>query len=324
MSAHASYFYIDGKQFHSIMNASGCHSKYKEQLDSLIDSGMTTIITKSCTLHENTGNPTPNFKEVNVHTSINCLGMPNLGYNYYKNLLVGYYKKGITYIISMDASHWGDLKTMLLDYDAYVGTMKQEMGIQDGIREFVEINASCPNKLGLVSGQITRIIAYDPTELSRLLENIKNLQLANIHIGLKLSPYVDKLLLGQIGSVITRYSSIVKYIVCGNSIPNGMIIDLDTGKPYLSVKTGGISGTANKLLGVANVYQFNEIFKMGIKMGMGADISIIGCGGIETVDDSREYLLAGAKGVQIGRILYTSGTDAFRNIMVGTNVSCKL
>ena len=56
------YFHIDGKQFTRIMNASGCCSRYREQLDELVAGGMTTIITKSCTLYENRGNPYPNFK----------------------------------------------------------------------------------------------------------------------------------------------------------------------------------------------------------------------------------------------------------------------
>lgn len=300
------YFHIDGKQFTNITNASGCRSKYKEQLDELVAGGMTTIVTKSCTLYENYGNPDPNFRELNEHISINCLGMPNCGFYYYRDLLPSYYMKGITYIISMDASNWNELKTMLLEYDKFIYNMKSKLGIKDNIREFVEINVSCPNKLDINTGTTTRIIAYDPVELSRLLENIKSLHLMNINIGIKLSPYVDKILLEQIANVILTYSSIVKYIVCGNSIPNGMIMDLKSGNPLLSVKTGGVSGTANKLIGVSNVYHFNNIFHSREEK---FNIVIIGCGGIETADDILEYFWAGAKGVQIGRVLYVEGVE---------------
>ena len=304
-------FQIEGKTFSSIMNASGCRSRYKEQLDQLVQSGMKTIITKTCTLRENIGTKEPHFRELNDHISINCLGMTNSGFAYYRDLLTLYYKAGITYIISMDASNWNDLRIMLLEYDEYIYKMKYDLGIEDNIKEFVEINISCPNKLDIETGNTSRIIAYDPLELSRLLENIKNLELVNINIGIKLSPYVDKILLEQIAQILITYSSIVKYIVCGNSIPNGMIMNLDSGEPLLSVKTGGISGTANRLLGVSNVYYFNKIFTSHSKT---ISIVIIGCGGIETADDIREYFAVGVKGVQIGRVLYIDGITRINNI----------
>jgi dihydroorotate dehydrogenase (NAD+) catalytic subunit len=299
-------FLIDGKSFYNIMNASGCRSRYKEQLDQLVANGMKTIITKTCTLNENIGNSEPNFRELNDHISINCLGMPNSGFEYYRDLLPLYYKAGITYIISMDASNWNDLRKMLLEYDEYIYKMKYDLGVEDNIREFVEINVSCPNKLDVETGTTSRIIAYDPRELTRLLENIKNLELVNLNIVIKLSPYVDKILLEQIAKILISYSSIVKYIVCGNSIPNGMIMNLKSGEPLLSVKTGGISSTANRLLGVSNVYHFNKIFNSHSKT---ISIVIIGCGGIETADDIREYFMAGVKGVQIGRVLYIDGIE---------------
>ena len=297
------------------MNASGCRSKSKEHFDNLIQNGMKTIITKSCTLYENYGNPEPNFQDINEHNSINCLGMPNYGYKYYRNLFPEYYKHGITYVISMDASDWKDLKIMLLDYDKFISSMKIECvdNIQDKTREFVEINVSCPNKLDvdMNNSKTSKIIAYDPILLSILLENIRSLNLVNLNIGIKLSPYVDKVLLEQISKILITYSNIVKYIVCGNSIPNGMIINVENGKPLLSIKTGGISGTTNRLLCVSNVYQFNNIFK---SINNDRPIAIFGCGGIETETDVLEYLNAGAYGVQIGRILYIEGTKRIVDI----------
>lgn len=307
-------FYIEGKRFAQVINASGCRSRYKEQLDQLVNEAkLTTIVTKTCTLFENLGNPEPNFKEINEHISINCLGMPNAGLKYYMNLLPYYYKQSITYIISMDASDWNDLKTMLLEYDAFINNMKYNLGIHNNIREFVEINVSCPNKLDIITGTTSRIIAYDPQLLATLLENITKLDLVNINIGLKLSPYLDKVLLEQIAQVIITYSNLIKYIVCSNSIPNGMLIDTTTLKPILSVKTGGISGTANRLISISNVYHFNNIFIT--TQNKHISIVIFGCGGIETINDIKEYFAAGAKAVQIGRKLYTDGADFIKPLL---------
>lgn len=300
-------FSIAGKSCDIIMNASGAHCKTKEQMDQLITNGINTIITKSCTLEKNSGNPLPNFQEINDHISLNCLGMPNWGYKYYRDLYLEYsVKKGITYIISMDASNWDELREMLLDYDLFISNSHNHT------RELVEINISCPNKTSANNKSPGQIIAYNPQEVALILENIKLLDLQHINIGLKLAPYIDRYLLQQISQIIINYSSIVKYIVCGNSIPNGMILDITTTKPILSIGTGGISGTANRLIGVANVKQFREIFNS--TGGECKNIIILGCGGVETSDDVLQYLIAGAKGVQVGRILYLNGVSSMNNI----------
>jgi dihydroorotate dehydrogenase (fumarate) len=198
----------------------------------------------------------------------------------------------------MDASNLDNLLEMLLDYDTYISSQKQTISTS----EYVEINLSCP------STTCPRIIAYDILTLARVLESIKLLELHTIQIGLKLAPYVDKILLQNVANLIVRYQSSARigYIVCANSIPNGMVVNPDTGVPVLSAKTGGISSVANKLLGVANVYQFNELLQ---KQGKRQSIRIIGCGGIETLRDIQEYLAASADSVQIGRFLYTQGVN---------------
>jgi dihydroorotate dehydrogenase len=290
------------------MNAAGCRSKTKEQLHNLVHNGMNTIVSKTCTLNSNDGNPEPNFIEINDNNSINCLGMPNYGYTYYRDLYLEFKKLNVTYIISMDASNWNELEQMLLDYDKYLNTHGNT-----NQREFVEINASCPNKLDTIQGTTSRIIAFDPLLLARLLENIKLLDLQHITIGLKLSPYIDKYLLDEISKTLINYSGLVHYIVCGNSIPNGMVIDPVTKKPVLSVNTGGISGTTNKLIGISNVYQFVNIFKNKLD-NQSKPIHVIGCGGIETSDDVIDYMNAGASCVQMGRVLYLNGVSRVSDI----------
>lgn len=332
---------LGDKYFDIIMNAAGCRSKTKEQLYNLVHNGMNTIVSKTCTLDKNNGNAEPNFRELNDNVSINCLGMPNYGYTYYRDLYLEFQKlnteisnnrdifDGITYIISMDASNSDELCTMLLDYDKFI-SLHGYRNLQGRIiREFVEINVSCPNKLDQVNNSTSRIIAYDPLAFSRLMETIRLLDIKNLDFGIKLSPYVDKILLEHIAKILLSYSESIriKYIVCGNSIPNGMIMNLDTKQPLLSVKTGGISGTANKLLGVSNVYQFSNIFhnhtiENTIGNTIGNKIIIIGCGGIESDNDVLEYLSAGASIVQIGRILYLDGVSKVNHIW--NNLKAKL
>jgi dihydroorotate dehydrogenase len=297
----------------TIMNASGCYCRTKVQLDSLVAAGMKTIITKTCSLLPNKGNAQPVFLEVGTDASINCLGMPNQGYSYYREFYLEYKLRGITYIISMDASNCNELLEMLQDYDTYLSNLKRELRISSECLEYVEINLSCP------STSCPRIIAFDTLAFARLLENIKLLELCNIQIGLKLAPYVDKILLEQICQLICKYQSFarISYIVCSNSIPNGMVINADTGKPVLSASTGGISGKLNKLLGISNTWQFNNILSNN---GLRKSINIIGCGGIENYNDIHEYIAAGADSVQIGRYLYINGADCLKHIIHNFNL----
>ncbi len=69
-----------------------------------------------------------------------------------------------------------------------------------------------------------------------------------------------------------------------------MSIDLKTRKPHLANKTGGLSGPAIKPLALNLVYKTAQMVK----------IPVIGIGGITSGDDAVEFLLAGAKAVQIG------------------------
>lgn len=296
------------------MNASGCNCRTKIQLDALVEAGMKTIVTKTCTLFPNKGNPFPVFQEISHDVSINCLGLPNLGYTYYRDLYLEYHSKNITYIISMDASNGEQLLKMLQDYDTYLSKLKKEHLIPSECMEYVELNFSCP------STNFHRIIAYDTIKFSHILELIKSLKLCNLLIGLKLAPYTDKVLLEHIAKLITIYytSSKIAYIVCSNSIPNGMIINKNTGKPVLSAETGGISGKINKLLGISNTWQFNKFFSSNNTKKY---ILIFGCGGIETVDDVKDYIIAGADGVQIGRYLYVNGPNCLKNINCNINLN---
>ena len=73
-----------------------------------------------------------------------------------------------------------------------------------------------------------------------------------------------------------------------------MKINLQTGKPYLANRTGGLSGPAIKPLALNLVYETVKTVK----------IPVIGIGGISNVDDAIEFLITGAKAVQIGTANY--------------------
>jgi dihydroorotate dehydrogenase (NAD+) catalytic subunit len=70
----------------------------------------------------------------------------------------------------------------------------------------------------------------------------------------------------------------------------GMAIDWKRRKPVLGNILGGLSGPAIKPLALRIVWQVKRA----------VSIPIIGIGGIQSIDDVMEFLLAGASAVQIG------------------------
>jgi hypothetical protein len=123
-------------------------------------------------------------------------------------------------------------------------------------------------------------------ELDNLLKSICNMNLHNLKFGIKMSPVLDISLLDKLAQVLLYHKNIVKYIVCNNTIPNGMINGMK----------GGISGPTNKLISISNSYYYLQKFKKEIK--------IFGCGGIYDHQDIKDYMDIGCDAVQLGTGLH--------------------
>lgn len=71
-----------------LINASGCLCTTKSEIDILNSvQNLGAIVTKTCTLKERNGNPKPRYWSDNIHT-INSMGLPNKGINYYIDYIV--------------------------------------------------------------------------------------------------------------------------------------------------------------------------------------------------------------------------------------------
>ena len=75
-----------------IMNASGAKCTTEEELDELSKSSSCCVVTKSCTLESREGNPhprwyCPNMNYMKSSISINSMGLPNLGHEFYSDYI---------------------------------------------------------------------------------------------------------------------------------------------------------------------------------------------------------------------------------------------
>jgi dihydroorotate dehydrogenase (fumarate) len=167
----------------------------------------------------------------------------------------------------------------------------------------VELNLGCPNVWH--KGQQERIVSYHPALIHELLENIRKSGL-NIKISVKISPLPPDIL-SEVAEVITK-SKIVDAIVATNSYPNASV---STGTKFGNEEQfAGMSGRALKPISLGVVKQLSDLLP--------SNIDIIGCGGISSSNDVKDYLRAGAKAVQIATALVSEGPNIFKALNSGT------
>ncbi len=159
--------------------------------------------------------------------------------------------------------------------------------------DFIEANISCPN----VEDEFGLPFGCNPEIAAKVVETIKNS--SKIPLIVKLTPNVSDIKI--IAKAVEDAGA--DAISAINTIP-GMLINIETGKPVLSKKTGGLSGPAIKPIAIRCVYEIYETVK----------IPIIGIGGIQTGRDAIEMMMAGANAVGIGTGVMNRGIGIFRDV----------
>jgi dihydroorotate dehydrogenase len=88
---------------------------------------------------------------------------------------------------------------------------------------------------------------------------------------------------------------------------------LENNNPVLSNIFGGLSGKLNKFISLSNIYYFkNKIDK---------NIELIGCGGIENIQDVLDYLNNGANFIQLGSCFYNSSLNCLDYTKIDSLIS---
>ena len=142
----------------------------------------------------------------------------------------------------------------------------------------LELNISCPNVHG---GGIP--FGADEETVYEITRRVKEASVKPVYV--KLSPNVT--------DIVKMAKAAERGGADGLSLINtllGMRIDLKTGRPILYNKKGGFSGPAIKPVAIRMIYDVYEA----------VNIPIIGMGGIATVDDCIEFLMAGASALGVG------------------------
>ena len=256
-----------------ILVASGTYG-YGNEVKDLVDvSQLGGLVTKSVTLHPREGNNPPRIAET-PSGMLNSIGLANPGVEIFCKDKIPYLNNLQTKVIINIAGS---------QIEDYLETLKK---IEKTNCKHIgyEINISCPNvkEGGMEFG-------VSPTVTEKLTSEMRKI--------------TDKLLIMKLSPNVTDITSIAKAAENGGadavSAINtviGMSIDIDTRKSKLFTNIGGLSGPAIKPIAIANIY----------KLYKSINIPIIGIGGISSVQDVIEFILAGAHLVQIGTRNYTN------------------
>ncbi len=249
-----------------IMTASGTFGYGEEFLPFVDVSALGAIVVKGISLHPRPGNPPPRVVET-ASGMLNAIGLQNVGVDRFISEKMEMIRAlGAQVVVNI-------LGDSLDDYRELAARLEDVEGIAA-----IEVNISCPNvkKGGVAFGT-------DPQMAARVAEVVG--KQTSRPVIIKLSPNVSDI------TVIAR--AVEDAGVTAISLINtliGMAIDIRTGRPKLANIIGGLSGPAIKPVALRMVYQVAAAVK----------IPVIGIGGITSLDDVVEFMMAGATAVQIG------------------------
>ena len=263
-----------------VMLASGILGISLDVFNRLYRSGAGAVVTKSLSREPWEGYPNPTIFSVGGGGWINAVGLSNPGAPNFAKMIET--NKDIPIIVSLVGSIPEDFEFMIKEF------------ANCNVTGF-ELNLSCPHvaKVGLEVGD-------DPELVKRIVSTVKKSTNVPViaKVGLGTTNYLD--------TVGTAIDSGVDAITAINTI-RAIAIDVETQKPILSNRFGGLSGTPIKPIALRCVYEISSKY----------DIPIIGCGGISTWEDAVEFFLAGASAIQIGSVVGDRWVDVFNEINNG-------
>lgn len=260
-----------------ILVASGTFG-YAREMEYLVDLGrLGGIIPKTITPLPRPGNKPWRTIET-TGGMLNSIGLDNDGVEAFVAHHLPYLAgTGVPIVVSI-AGH---------DHDEFVALAARLQGVA-GVAA-IELNVSCPN----VSGGVD--FGSDPELCRRVVSAVR--AACDLPLIAKLTPNVT-----SIATIARAAEEGGADAVSAINTCLGMAVDWRRRQPMLGGIVGGLSGPAIKPIALRCVYQVAQAVK----------IPVIGIGGIATIDDVMEFLVAGASAVQIGTANFYNPTATMK------------
>jgi len=235
------------------------------------------IIPKTLTRQPRAGNPPPRTVET-PSGMLNAIGLDNDGVEHFLAHHLPYLRMLPTPVIgNIAGKDEAEFVEMAAMFPADCGLAA------------LELNLSCPNVAGGVD------FATDPEVTRRVVAGVRSV--CPLPLIAKLTPNVTDIvpIARAAADAGADAVSLVNTFV-------GLAIDWKRRRPVLGNVTGGLSGPAIKPLALRLVW----------RVAKHVPIPVIGIGGIATIDDVMEFLVAGASAVQLGTVNFYDPTASMR------------
>ena len=249
-----------------VMTASGTFGYGEEYADYLDLNRLGGVIVKGLSLEPREGNPPPRIIET-ASGMLNAVGLQNVGVRAFVDeklpALRGIDSTVIANIFGESIEEYVRVAEILNDAEGVAA---------------IEVNISCPN---VKKGGVT--FGSDPLIAGEVTREIKKASLLPLIV--KLTPNVT-----DITKIARSVEAAGADAVSLINTLTGMSIDIEKRIPHLKNITGGLSGPAIRPVALRMVWEtVNAV-----------SIPVIGVGGIMNASDALEFLIAGARAVQIG------------------------
>ena len=249
-----------------VMTASGTFG-YGEEYAPYVDlSRLGAIVVKGLSLKPRMGNPPPRIVETPCGM-LNAVGLQNVGVN-------AFIREKLPFLTQFDlpviANIFGE---SVEEYVKVAEILSQASGVHA-----LEVNISCPNvKKGGIAFGANPDMAADVTRRVKASTDLP--------VIVKLTPNVTDI--AEIAESVEAAGADAISLI--NTI-TGMSVDIERRVPHLRNITGGLSGPAIKPVALRMVWQVIQR----------VSVPVIGLGGIMTARDALEFLIVGARAVQVG------------------------
>jgi dihydroorotate dehydrogenase (NAD+) catalytic subunit len=249
-----------------VLTASGTFG-YGEEFCPFMDlNRLGALIVKGISLQPRPGNPPPRIVETPCGM-LNAIGLENPGIEVFLRDKMPFFRTLtvplIVNILGESVEEYQDLARRLDGVPGVGG---------------LEVNISCPNvsKGGVAFGS-------SPAMAAAVTAAVR--QASRLPLIVKLSPNVTDItaMAQAVEEAGADALSLINTLI-------GMAINATTRRPRLANGIGGLSGPAIKPIALRMVWQ----------VAQAVSIPVIGIGGISTAEDAVEFLLAGARAVQVG------------------------
>ncbi|MGA8302387.1 MAG: dihydroorotate dehydrogenase [Thermoplasmata archaeon] len=267
--------------------ASGIWGESGESLAGAWAAGAGGVITKSIGEAPRLGYPNPTVETYSDWGMLNAMGLPNPGMDEYPREIGVARAAGATVIGSVfggSAEEFGRLSRRM-----------ESTGVAA-----IELNLSCPHAEGYGTE-----VGSDPTDVEEIVRAV--VREVTVPVIAKITPNTP-----DPAALAAAAEKGGAAAVSAINTVRALAIDVGLRRPVLAHGLGGLSGPAIKPVGLACVWQIYER----------VSVPVVGVGGISTADDALEYVMAGARALEVGTAVTREGIGVFGRL--ATSLSKRL